>query len=142
MKGVWWGEKISENHPSQAQGFEVGDMLTAGTSDGEVTPDEDSNSRSSTLGSTSKEPWTLVTKKKQGSQLKPAEYHEERQRTDLPAKGGTRDKVINKNITAPRLTYNQVTLGLRGEEEEKSTVTRPPKAYFSKAVPTGATYAQ
>ena len=83
------------------------------------------------------------TEKNQGSQLKPAEYHEERKHTDLPAEGGsTRDKIVIKNITAPRPTYNQVTLGLRGEEEEKSTVTQPPKAYFSKAVPTGATYAQ
>ena len=44
MKEVWWGEKISANHPSQAQGFGIGDMLTAVTSDGEVTSDEDSNS--------------------------------------------------------------------------------------------------
>ena len=122
VKEVWWGEKISANHPSQAQGFGIGDTLTAGTSDGEVTSDEDSNSGSSTSGSTSKEPWTLVTKKKQGNQLKPAEYHKDRESTDLPAeRGATRDKVINKNITVPRPTYNQVTLGLRGEEEEKST---------------------
>ena len=100
------------------------DMLTAGTSDGEVTPDEGRKSGSRTSGSTSKEPWTLVQKKKQGRKLKPAEYHEERKRTDLPAEGGaTRDKVVIKNITAPRPTYNQVTLGLWGEEEEKSTVT-------------------
>ena len=97
-------------------------MLTAGTSDGEVTPEEGSKSNDSTSGSKSKEPWTLVQKKKQGSQLKPAEHHEERKSTDLPVEGGaTRDKIVIKTITAPRPTYYQVTLGLRGEEEEKST---------------------
>ena len=69
-----WSEKrISADHPSQAQGFGIGNMLTAETSDGEFTTDEDSNIGSSTSGSTSKEPWTLVTKKKQGRQLKPVE---------------------------------------------------------------------
>ena len=67
MKEVWWGENISANHPSQAQGFGIGDMMTAGTLDGEVTPDEDGNSGSSTSGSTSKEPWTLVQKKISGA---------------------------------------------------------------------------
>ena len=143
VKEEWSGKKISVNHPSQAQGFGIGDMLTAGTLDGEVTSNEDSNSGSSTSGSTSKEPWTLVTKNKQGNQLKPAEYHEERESTDLTSKGGaTRDKVINKKITVPRPTCNQVTLGIRGEEEEKYMVTQPPKTYFSKAAPTGATYAK
>ena len=75
VKEEWSGKNISANHPSQAQGFGIGDMLTAETSDGEVMTDEDSNSGSSTLGSTSKEAWTLVTKKKQGNQLKPVEYH-------------------------------------------------------------------
>ena len=122
VKEEWSGKKISANHPSQAQGLGIGDMLTAGTSDGEVTSDEDSNSGSSTSGSTSKEPWTLVTKKKQGNQLKPAEDHEERDTTDLPAeKVATKDKVIIKKITVPIPTYNQITLGIRGEEEAKST---------------------
>ena len=118
-------------------------MLTAETSDGEFTTDEDSNIGSSTSGSTSKEPWTLVTKKKQGNQLKPVEDQEERESTDLPDDGGaTRDKVIDKKETVPRPTYNQVTLGLRGEEEAKPTATRPPNTYFRKAAPTGATYAE
>ena len=119
-------------------------MLTGGTSEGEATPEEGSKSEnSSTSGSTSKEPWTLVQKKKQGSQLKPAENTEERKRTDLPAQGGgnkdeavtkirtdlpaeggaTRDKAVIAVRTAQLPTYNQVTLGLRGEEEEKSSNT-------------------
>ena len=56
VKEVWWGKKISANHPSQTQGFGIEDMLTAGTSDGEVTPDEGRKSGSRTSGSTSKEP--------------------------------------------------------------------------------------
>ena len=98
VKERWWGKKISANHPSQPQGFGIGEMLTGGTSEGEATPEEGSKSEnSSTSGSTSKEPWTLVQKKKQGSQLKPAENTEERERTNLPAKGGaTRDKAVIK----------------------------------------------
>ena len=48
----------------------------------------------------------------------------------------------NIKATTPRTTYNQVQLGLRGEEEAKSTAMRPWKNYFSKAAPTGATYAE
>ena len=67
MIEVWWGKKISANHPSQAQEFGIGDMLTTGTSDGEVTSDKDGNRGSSTSGSTPKELWTLVQKKIRGA---------------------------------------------------------------------------
>ena len=102
VKEVWWGKKISANHPSQPQGFGIGEMLTAGTSEGEATPEESIKSENiSTSGSTSKETWTLVQKKNQGSQPKPAEDTEERKRTDLPAEGGgTREKAVIKNKTA------------------------------------------
>ena len=30
VKEVWWGKKISANHPSQPQGFGIGEMLTGG----------------------------------------------------------------------------------------------------------------
>ena len=89
VKEVWWGKKISTNQPSQPHGFGIGEMLTGGTSEGEATPEEVSISENSrTSGSTSKESWTLVQKKKQGSQLKLEENTEERKRTNLPAKGG------------------------------------------------------
>ena len=98
VKEVWWGKKISANNPSQPQGFGIGEMQTGGTSEGEATPEEGSKSKnSSTSGSTSKEPWTLVQKKTQGSQLKPAVNTEERKGTDLTAEGGaTRDKAVIK----------------------------------------------
>ena len=28
VKEVWWGKKISTDHPSQPQGFGIGEMLT------------------------------------------------------------------------------------------------------------------
>ena len=122
-----WSEKrISADHPSQAQGFGIGNMLTAGTLDGDDTTDQDSNSGSNTSGSTAREPWTLVTGKKQGRQYKLGEDQEERESTDLPDNGGaTREKNNDRKATVPCSTYNQVTLRLRDEEEAKSTAMRP-----------------
>ena len=139
-----WSEKrISADHPSQAQGFGIGNVLTAGTSDGDDTTDQDSNSGSNTSESTATEPWTLVTGKKQGRQHKLGADQEERESTDLPDDGGaTRDKDKDRQAAAPLSTYNQVTLGLRGEEEAKSTDMRPSKKYFSKDAPTGSTCAE
>ena len=83
VQEVWWGKKISTDHPSQPQGFGIGEMLTGGTSEGEVTPEEASISENScTSRGMSKEPWTLVQKRKLGSKLKPAEDTEEKKRTD------------------------------------------------------------
>ena len=80
-----WSEKrISADHPSQAQEFKIGNMLTAGTSDGDDTTDQDINSGSNTSGSTTKEPKKLVTGKKQGRPHKLGGDQEERESTDLP----------------------------------------------------------
>ena len=55
VKEVWWGKNISADHPSQPQGFGIGEMLTGGTSEGEATPEEASKrEKSCTSGSTSK----------------------------------------------------------------------------------------
>ena len=143
VEGGWSEKKIRADHPTQAQGFGIGNMLTAGTSDGDDEKDQDRNSGSKTMESTAAEPWTLVTGKKQGRQHKLGEEQEERTSTDRPDyEGPTRDKDNNIKATTPRPTYNQVQLGRRGAEEAKSTAMRPSKKYFSKAAPTGATYAE
>ena len=64
-----WSEKrIIADHPSQAKGFGIGNMLTAGTSDGDDMTDQDRNSGSNTSENTATELWTLITGKKQGRQ--------------------------------------------------------------------------
>ena len=116
----WLEKRISANHPSQAQGFGIVNMLTAVTSDGRVTTDEDSNNGSNTSGSTSKEPWTLVTGNKQGRQLKPVKDQEERESTDLPDNGGaTRDKDIEKRKQYPAQHTIRSHLG-SGEKKRQS----------------------
>ena len=127
-------------------------MLTGGTSEGEATHEDASISvYSGTSKSTSKEPWKLVQKRKLGSKQKPAEDTEYKEETNLPAEGGgISNKATTKLRTDPaiavrtasRPTYDKVTLELGREGEEESSNKRTPKAYFSKAKPTGATYAQ
>ena len=63
-------KKIRADHPYQAKEFGIGNMLTAGTSDGDDGKDQDSNCGSKTTESTAAEPLTLVTGKKQGRQHK------------------------------------------------------------------------